>query len=359
MNPRERFLNTMHFEPVDRIPLWEWGPWATTVARWRSEGMPGTGGVPQFTDCDPRLDCGVSFAMIPPFERIVLEEDENTITYISEKGQRLRELRQRELSMPEHLEYPVKNRKDWLEIRKRFDPETPQRYPADWDARLEVWQKKDAPLQISGGRYVSFFGGVRELMGPVATMLAMYDNPNLVHEMMEYFAYFFIGVMKKALSEAPVDWVIMWEDMAYHTASLISPKMFREFMLPNYKKVTDFIRSHGVDIIFVDSDGNVEELIPLWLEGGVNGIYPMEANAGMDVVDLRKKYGKNLLMTGGIDKRVLAWGKEYIDAELQRKVAGLIDKGGYIPTIDHSIPPDVPYENFVYYWEQKKGMILR
>ncbi|MCD6505245.1 hypothetical protein J7M22_01340 [Candidatus Poribacteria bacterium] len=93
---------------------------------------------------------------------------------------------------------------------------------------------------------------------------------------------------------------------------------------------------------------NVEELIPLWLECGVNGVYPMEVAAGMDVVKLRRKYGRDLLMMGGIDKRALAKGRDAIDEEL-RRIGSILDKGGYIP-------PDVPYENFRYYWERKKKL---
>ena len=104
---------------------------------------------------------------------------------------------------------------------------------------------------------------------------------------------------------------------------------------------------------WLDSDGNVEELIPLWLESGINGVYPMEVAAGMDVVKLRREYGKDLLMTGGIDKRVLARDRKAIDEELEAKIP-LAEQGGYIPHIDHAIPHDVPYENFAYYWERKK-----
>ena len=101
--------------------------------------------------------------------------------------------------------------------------------------------------------------------------------------------------------------------MAYCAGPLISPKMFRQFMIPRYRRITDLARSRGIDTIFVDSDGDVSQLIPLWLAAGVNGVYPMEVAAGMDVVALRRQYGKDLLMTGGIDKRVLAQDRRAID----------------------------------------------
>ncbi len=355
MTPRERFRATMSFQPVDRVPLWEWGPWASTLRRWKSEGMSGDH-VAQFADCDPRLDCGVSFAMIPPFERQELSRDERSVTYLNEKGQVVRELHERETSMPEFVQFPVKDRADWEVIRARFDASSPERYPPDWAERVVKWREQSYPLSLSGDRYLSFFGGVRELMGAEGAMVALHDDPLLVHDIMEYFCEFFIGVMERALREAPIDWIIMWEDMAYHTASLISPAMFREFMLPRYARVAEFARRHGVELIFVDSDGHVGELIPLWLEAGVRGVYPMEVAAGMDVAALRREYGRELLMSGGVDKRVLAADRAAIDAELER-IRPAVEAGGYIPTIDHSIPPDVPYDNFAYYWEQKKRLI--
>jgi uroporphyrinogen decarboxylase len=150
--------------------------------------------------------------------------------------------------------------------------------------------------------------------------------------------------------------IYFWEDMAYRAGPLISPAMFREFMLPRYRRITDLARRYGIDTVFVDSDGDVSKLIPLWLEAGINGVYPMEVAAGMDVVALRREYGRDLLMTGGIDKRVLAQDREAIDRELEVKVP-LAEQGGYISHIDHAIPHDVPYANFAYYWERKKEFL--
>lgn len=127
-------------------------------------------------------------------------------------------------------------------------------------------------------------------------------------------------------------------------------------MLERYKRITRVIREAGVDIIFLDSDGNIEELLPLWIEAGINGLFPMEQAAGNDILEYRKKYGKNLLMSGGIDKKALVRGRTAIDEELEAKIP-LALEGGYIPTVDHGIPPDVPYENFLYYWNRKKEML--
>ena len=120
-------------------------------------------------------------------------------------------------------------------------------------------------------------------------------------------------------------------------------------MVPRYKKITDFLHSHGIDILHADSDGNVNELIPIWLEVGINFPWPLEVAAGMDAVALRKKYGKNIILSGNIDKRVFIKGKEAIREEVMSKVPFLAETGGYFPCLDHVVPPDVSLENFRYY----------
>ena len=120
-------------------------------------------------------------------------------------------------------------------------------------------------------------------------------------------------------------------------------------MVPHYKRIIELLRSNGVDIIFLDCDGNVEQLIPLWLESGINYIWPMEVAAGNDVVALRKKYGNSLIIGGAIDKRALIKGKQAINEEVMSKVPFLLESGGYLPTVDHLVPPEVTFDNYCYY----------
>jgi len=138
--------------------------------------------------------------------------------------------------------------------------------------------------------------------------------------MMEYLTEFYCRTIERAVKEVDFDYAIFGEDIAYKNGPLLSPKIVKEFMVPRYKRITRLLRENGIDIIFIDSDGNVEELIPLWLEAGINGVYPLEVAAGMDPVALRKKYGKNLVMMRGIDKRALIEGKDAIDRELESKL---------------------------------------
>jgi len=152
----------------------------------------------------------------------------------------------------------------------------------------------------------------------------------------------------KALGSG-IDCITIWEDMAYRDGPHLSPKLFREFMLPSYKKVTSFLRSNGIDTILVDCDGDVRPLIPLLIEGGANGIYPLEVQAGIDAVSLRREYGKQLTLIGRIDKRAVAKGKAATQKEIESKLPYLRREGGYIPSLDHEVPPDIPYRNYIYY----------
>jgi uroporphyrinogen decarboxylase len=171
-----------------------------------------------------------------------------------------------------------------------------------------------------------------------------------------YLADFWIALFEPVLREVQVDALLIWEDMCYRGGPLISPEMFRKFILPGYRKVASFARGQGIKVINVDSDGDVWKLIPLWVEGGVNVLYPFEVAAGMNVVAVRERFPRLGIM-GGIDKRALIAGKEAIDRELEARVPFMLKHGGYVPTVDHLVPPDVSFENFRYYREKLNGMI--
>jgi len=176
-----------------------------------------------------------------------------------------------------------------------------------------------------------------------------YDDPVLVEDIMEQILYLETEVIKRVLKDIKVNWAYFAEDIAFRSGPLISPAMVRKFMMPRYKKITDLLHSHGVDVIQVDSDGNLNELIPLWLEVGINFAWPLEVAAGNDAVAMRKKYGKDLIIGGTIDKRALIKGKEAIREEVMSKVPFLLETGGYFPSVDHTVPPDVTFENYCYY----------
>jgi uroporphyrinogen decarboxylase len=347
----------MRFEPVDRMPLWENDPWPSALRRWQREGLGPGNEPPLYAECENKIQCGVDLWMRPRYQQRVDSDDGEFVTRWTEFGVLERVFKSPdETTMPEHIEYPVKCRADWRAIKARFVSGDEGRFPAAWSRQCEQWRSDGPVLVFQDRRAPSLFGFVRELMGPERTLFAFYDEPDLVHDIMETQTELVLGLLPRVIDDAPLSGIFFWEDMCYRGGPLISPAMFREFMLPRYSRITELARSLGIDIIFVDSDGDVSELIPLWLESGINGVYPMEVAAGMNVVKLRAEYGCDLLMTGGIDKRALARDRQAIDAELEAKIP-LVEKGGYIPHVDHAIPHDVPYENFLYYWRKKRELL--
>jgi uroporphyrinogen decarboxylase len=194
-------------------------------------------------------------------------------------------------------------------------------------------------------------------MGTVNLLTSFYRNPELVRSIIDFWADFLVESNKEAvesLKTEGLDYVGIWEDFAYKHGPHLSPKIFREFMLPSYRKLTEFLKRNGIDLIFIDTDGNPTALIPSLLETGVNGLYPLEVTAGMDARVLRNEYRDNLLLIGNLDKRVLLRSKDEIRKEVESKVPLLAEKGGYIPSLDHTVPPDVPYENYLYYLDVLK-----
>jgi uroporphyrinogen decarboxylase len=277
-----------------------------------------------------------------------LADDGYTQTLIDEEGVRKEVLSHVVPAMPRFLEFPVKTRGDFAEITRRYDPGSTERYPreADWQAFLTAARRRIYPL---GLMFDGFFGRLRKWMGLENLLYTLHDDPAFWGEMCEFHTDFILRTIRRAIEEAPIDYVNIWEDMAYKNGPLMSPRHVRRYLLPGYRRIVDSLRGHGIDTIFVDSDGNIDLLIPIWLEAGINGVWPLEIAAGMNPVDLRRRYGKTLLLAGGIDKRELSRGRAEVHDEVMRKVAPLIQAGGYIPTVDHSVPPDVPFENYVYF----------
>ena len=247
--------------------------------------------------------------------------------------------------MPQYIEFPLKDRETWKKIfLPRLDPESPNRIPCYWESLKRQYAARDFPLGVSAG---SIFGWPRDWMGVENIAVMLYDDPDLVKEMMDHIADLVVEVLAKVVFDVQFDFAVMWEDMAYKTGSLISPAHVRKLMVPNYRKITDLLHRAVIDVVMLDSDGNVEELIPLWLEAGINMLWPFERQSGMDPLEVRQEYGHDLIIMGGIDKRALIPGGDVMRREVDRAMP-LVEDGGYFPELDHSIPPDVSWPNFCF-----------
>jgi len=345
---RERFSKVAHFESTDIVfpSEWQWF-FEGALDRWKREGLPVDVHLPEYFGFDRVESLPITLGVIPRFDEETLEEDATHKIVIDWTGAKKRVFKenQRE-SMPQWLERPVRNRKTWQEYKKRLNPHSPARYPLWWNERKEHYKERNYALGIRVG---SFFGWMRNWIGLENLSYLMSDDPSLIEEINEYIEYFIIEATKQALGDIKFDFAQFWEDMAYKSGSLVSPSFVKKYMVPHYKKVVELLHSKGIDIIVLDSDGDIWELIPIWLDCGINGVLPNEVAAGVDIVKMRKKFGKNLIIFGGIDKRVLAREKKDIEKEVMDKIPYLLSTGGYFPAIDHFVPPDVPFGNYLYY----------
>lgn len=350
----------MHFQPVDRTPFWVPWWWGETRELWTRQGH---GPIIERDEeirfgCDHKEHIRMWLSFEPPFEEEVIEEDEEYITSRSQKGVvgRSRKDTPHDPLRKQALKYPIENRDDYLRYRDRLSGKLEERL-----SRIEGLDQHNSryyPVSLRGTLDCGFHGPLCELMGIQRASTLYYTDPGLVEMMNEDRTELIIQMIEAILEITTIDWFCFWEDMAYKNGPMISPELFRKFMVPYYRRVTDFLHSKGVDIIFVDSDGDISLLIPLWLECGVNGLWPLEVRAGMDVRELRREYGRDLLMMGGLNMHALMGTKADIRAEILAKVPPLIKDGGYIPRPDHEIPPDVPYENYCYFMEFLRDVLI-
>ncbi len=353
MTSRERFLACITGEKTDRLPfVIQWGPWGDAHARWKSEGMQNDNDWYNLFDFDPfQVGIPVNCGICPPVKEEIIADEGETIVFRDAHGVVKRD-RKGSTTMPQFLDYPVKDWKTWEEHKWRFNPDLPERFPANWDEIAKNLKNSTALVTVGVYPY-GFLGGARTMMGAEAYLIACALEPELIQDINETLCNLWFKLWSRIFEETRVDHIAFWEDMASKQGSLISPKMFRKFMTPYYKKLTDLAHKHGIKMISVDSDGYMHELTELFLEAGVNVILPYEVQAGNDIPYLLKKY-PNLIALGGMDKRAMARDKSAIDAEIER-VKAITKLGRYVPFPDHLIPADVSWENYQYFvWQWKK-----
>ena len=366
MTHRERYIETLLFGTPDRIPFEPGMPREKTLRRWHSEGLPEnrdwydylceTLGIENLglTRNPVGSDVLVNFRMHPQFEEKVLEHrnghyvvqdwmgnvveisDEYDYTYIRSP---------KDFVTRRWISFPVSNHADFEEMKKRYDPTDPTRYPEDFDRRVRQLAHRTDVITLA---FAGPFWQLREWCGFEPLCMLFIEDPGFVHEMIEFWTEFVLKTMERALEAGIVDRIWVSEDMAYKGKSMISPIMVREFLLPAWKRWCTAAREAGVPLLDMDSDGYVGELIPLWIEAGFNVCDPIEVAAGNDLVAYRKRHGRSMAYRQGVDKRCIAAGGEAIERELER-IEPVLRDGGYIPGCDHGVPFDISWSNFVGY----------
>jgi len=373
MNAKSRFIRSMLFQGVDHAPFMEIGPWGQTADRWIAEGLPCSAdplnmfvGGNEYFGLEGIDVVGVD--LLPPYpkrEETTIFEDDQYVIFLDEFGRRRKALKEgtahgTRLSMDHYEDFPIKCREDFDRYRLGYSPETiDARYGTDWEAVKAKAQRSEKPLHLLDpmvGTF-GFYSMLRNFMGTEGLSYMLYDDRSLVRDCLEMLCDYAIQGFQKAIEEIGFDFYNLHEDMCYNAGPLVSPAMFRELFFPYYVRFIGFLKSMGVKHIMMDTDGNHLQLLPLFLDAGIDSITPNECAAGMDVVELRRQY-PSLGLVGGIDKRVLTKGEEAIRTELEYKIGSILDKGGYIPTIDHSIPPDISLKAFEFYLDLKRKLVF-
>ena len=385
--PRERFKAVIRFRKPDVLP-WIENVYDETMLEWLRHGLPaervtviewemGRGGtalanMATVKGFDPYSYLGcqslygsllqVDVGPIPRYKQRLLNETDRHREFITETGAKARRSKTGKYSwysMPMFVDFPVKDRKTWYEYRERLNPHDLRRYPKDWDPEsyaqaFETYQDGNTMLRFNG-----FYGFGAEIMGIPTFNLMLYKDPELMHDMIEYWEYFTVETIRSAVEALKdrIDVVYWWEDMAERHGPCVSPKLFKEFFLPHYKRVTGFLAKNKIDRILMDSDGNINPLLDLIGESGINGLWPLEVNSGMDALAIRKKYGEKIFLIGNLDKVELAKGGQAMMREVDSKVPALKEMGGYIPGADHVIPVEMTLERFMQYAEHIKKLL--
>lgn len=351
MTSRDRILNAFLGRPVDRVPFglsFGWSAWGETFDRWKREtGNPDLD-VHRELDFDPGFaQPQVHYGAWPEFEHQILSEDEQFIISRDFRGITMKNRRDGS-SMPDFIDYPVKSADDWERYKaQRLDPQQPGRIAEDLRAFKE--QARDRAVQVGVFPW-GIFGTVRDLLGAEELLIAFYDMPEVVQDMMNHLTTLWLHLYEQVANVVQIDHIHIWEDMSGRNGSLISPEMVEQFMMPCYARIVAFASECGAQLVSVDTDGDCSQLLPIMTGHGINMFLPFEVAAGNDVVQYRRQY-PSLAILGGLDKRALAKGKAAIDIEVNR-CREMIRIGRYIPSWDHLIPPDVSWDNYKYAAEQ-------
>ena len=319
MTVRERFSKVFSFDlPQDRLPMVEWAAWwDLTIKRWKGEGMP------------PELDWegSLRFFGLDPFMLLGGTAHAPGL-----------------LDGIEHGHPVIRSESEYEALLPRLYPE-PSLIQAAQRAHA-IRDRHERGELITRLWLDGFFWWPRILLGIENHLMAFYDHPELMHRINRDLLAFNLRMLDAVCAEVKPDMVGIAEDMSYNNGPMLSRECFNEFLLPYYRQIIAAVKKRGIKVL-VDTDGMVEPMIPWILDAGFDGVYPLERQAGVDVLRIRKTYPR-LLMLGGYDKMVLVKGEAAMRAEFERLLP-VMRSGGYVPSVDHNTPPGVSLENYRIY----------
>ncbi len=374
MNYRENVNAILHYQPFEKMPIVSFGYWGETVQKWADEGhitREEADGYCRYGDNSEadraimkRLgfdfnwnSCyGGNVGLYPAFDRKVLEQKADGGQVIRDEQGLIVLVKPGVVSIPAEIGTTLTDRDVW---EKEYLPRL-QWEAERIDTSLFESLKDDSQRQLPVGLHCgSLMGYMRNLLGVEELSYLYVDDPELYEEIANTLAGLCYQSVKAILETgAKFDYAHFWEDICYKNGPLVSPDGFRQMIGPHYRKITNLLKEHGVDIVSVDCDGWIDALLPIWLENGVNTMFPIEVGTwNASIAPWREKYGKDLRGVGGMNKTVFARDYQAVDQEVER-LRPLMELGGYIPCPDHRIAPDAKFENVQYYCEKMKSLTL-
>lgn len=374
MNYRENVNAILHYQPFEKMPIVSFGYWGETVQKWANEGhitREEADGYCRYGDNSEadraimkRLgfdfnwnSCyGGNVGLYPAFDRKILEQKADGGQVIRDEQGLIVLVKPGVVSIPAEIGTTLTDRDVW---EKEYLPRL-QWEAERIDTSLFESLKDDSQRQLPVGLHCgSLMGYMRNLLGVEELSYLYVDDPELYEEIANTLAGLCYQSVKAILETgAKFDYAHFWEDICYKNGPLVSPDGFRQMIGPHYRKITNLLKEHGVDIVSVDCDGWIDTLLPIWLENGVNTMFPIEVGTwNANIAPWREKYGKDLRGVGGMNKTVFARDYQAVDQEVER-LRPLMELGGYIPCPDHRIAPDAKFENVQYYCEKMKSLTL-
>lgn len=356
MTDRERFNNQMHYKPVDRCFNMEFGYWQENYDVWKmfkENGIRTEQQANQFFGFDRIESIGGCTWMFPPFEEKVVEERKDTKILINADGLLAEVRKDGHDTIPHYISASIVTPKDWAKCKaERFCVDDPARVVDIETLKKQHPADRDYPLGVNCG---SMIGKVRDMLTFEGLAYACFDYPEMVEDIVETCCVLTENFLDQVLPHFDFDFASGWEDICFKNGPIVTLDFFREVVVPRYKRINRKLKAHGIDLWYMDCDGDVRFLLPYFLESGVNCLFPFEVNGCAHPGELLEQYGKDLRIMGGFDKIQLGNGKEAIKRYMESLVP-LVERGGYIPFCDHRCPPNVKEEDYLYYLNLKEEM---
>ena len=355
MTPRQRFNNQMHYKPVDRCFNMEFGYWNENFQQWPlflENNITTNEQADIFFNFDP-IKLHECPWMNPPFEEKVISRTENKKIIINKDGLLAEVPIDGHDTIPHFIKSTIITPDDWQQCKaQRFRRDDPERI-IDIDAlKIQHPSDRDYPLGVYTG---SMIGRIRDTLTFEGLAYATNDYPEMVEDMVETCCVLIEDYLDQLLGEVDFDFAWGWEDICFKSGPIVTVDFFKNVIVPRYKRISDRLHAHGIDLWWIDCDGDVRPILPLFLEGGVNCLFPYEVNSCCHPKELLDEYGKELRIMGGFDKMALGAGPKAIK-EYMESLVPCVRRGGYIPFCDHRCPPNVKPEDYLYYLDLKEKM---